>query len=183
MGEISMIDNHRQANIILTGFMGTGKSTVGRLLAKDLKMDFIDTDMEITELHGPIINIFESEGEDVFRSYEREISQKLTLRAHTVISTGGKLMLDPINAKLLSECGRVFCLEAPVQELIQRLKEEQQEKQRPLLNSNNFEKRIKELSASRRNDYAVFEQVKTKGCSALEVAIEIRKRFLSSGAT
>ena len=49
-GEISMIDNHRQTNIILTGFMGTGKSTVGRLLAKDLKMDFIDTDVEITEL-------------------------------------------------------------------------------------------------------------------------------------
>ena len=178
-----MIDNHRQTNIILTGFMGTGKSTVGRLLAKDLKMDFIDTDMEITELHGPIINIFESEGENVFRSYEREISQQLTLRAHTVISTGGKLMLDPVNAKLLSACGRVFCLEAPVQELIQRLKKEQQEKQRPLLNSNNFEERIKELSASRRNDYAVFEQVKTKGCSAVEVAIEIRKRFLSSDAT
>ena len=58
-----MIDKHRETNIILTGFMGTGKSTVGRLLAKDLKMDFIDTDVEITELYGPIINIFENEGE------------------------------------------------------------------------------------------------------------------------
>lgn len=182
-GEISMIDNHRQTNIILTGFMGTGKSTVGRLLAKDLKMDFIDTDVEITELYGPIINIFENEGEEVFRNYEREMSRQLTLRAHTVISTGGKLMLDPVNAKLLSACGRVFCLEAPVQELIQRLEKEQQEKQRPLLNANNFEEQIKELSAARRNHYAVFEQVKTKGCSALEVAIEIRKRFLSSNAT
>ena len=84
-----MRNNHQSRNVILTGFMGSGKSTVGVLLAEILVKEFVDTDTMIEQMHGPIPEIFKSEGEEAFRQYEREISEQLELKENLVIATGG----------------------------------------------------------------------------------------------
>ena len=71
----------RRSNIVLTGFMGTGKSTVGQIIAEDLGYEFIDTDEAITLVHGPISKFFEENGESAFRKLEREISGVLSKRS------------------------------------------------------------------------------------------------------
>ncbi|MGH9134897.1 MAG: shikimate kinase, partial [Ilumatobacteraceae bacterium] len=99
-------------NIVLTGFMGTGKTTVGRLLAEQLGFEFVDTDQVIEQRHGAIAEVFRVMGEDAFRRIERELAAELADRERLVISTGGRMMLDPQNVASLSRNGRVFCLVA-----------------------------------------------------------------------
>ena len=82
-----MRNNHQSRNVILTGFMGSGKSTVGVLLAEILVKEFVDTDTMIEQIHGPIPEIFKSEGEEAFRQYEREISEQLELKENPVSYT------------------------------------------------------------------------------------------------
>ena len=75
-----MRNNHQSRNVVLTGFMGSGKSTVGGLLAGILVKEFVDTDTMIEQIHGPIPEIFKREGEEAFRQYEREISEQLEFK-------------------------------------------------------------------------------------------------------
>jgi shikimate kinase len=88
-------------NLILTGFMGTGKTTVGRLVAQKLGREFIDTDIVIEERHGPIDAIFNSQGESAFRDIERALAHELGQRTGLVIATGGRMLIDPENVKAL----------------------------------------------------------------------------------
>src|SRR6187399_1176730 len=88
-------------NIVLTGFMGTGKTTVGRLLAARLGYEFVDTDEAIVERHGEIADIFRTRGEEAFRQIERQLAAELASRERLVISTGGRMMLDPDNVAAL----------------------------------------------------------------------------------
>ncbi|MFN2170296.1 MAG: 3-dehydroquinate synthase [Candidatus Promineifilaceae bacterium] len=160
-------------NIVLTGFMGTGKSAVGRSLAKQLGYPFIDTDQLIEEQAGQTIaEIFNHEGEAVFRAWEREIAQELASRRETVIATGGRLMLDPENARLLETNGRVFCLTADPAEIAKRLRSEGSK--RPLLAVPNPEERISDLLAERAEGYARFPEVITDGKSIEEIVMEIQ---------
>src|SRR5690606_6565646 len=99
-------------NVVLTGFMGTGKTTVGRLLAERLGFEFVDTDALITERHGPIPEIFARDGEAAFRQFERALAAELAERSGLVVSTGGRLMLDPASAAALGNGAAVFCLTA-----------------------------------------------------------------------
>ena len=108
-------------NIVLTGFMGTGKTTVGRLLAEQLGYEFVDTDRVIEERHGPIGDLFRSAGEAAFRHIERELASELADRERLVIATGGRMMLDPHNVASLSRNGRVFCLVATPDEIFDRV--------------------------------------------------------------
>ena len=108
-------------NLILTGFMGTGKTTVGRLVAEKLGREFVDTDLVIEERHGPIQEIFDRQGESAFRDIERALAGELGQRNGLVIATGGRLLLDPENFRLLSENGRIFCLVATPEEIYQRV--------------------------------------------------------------
>tara|TARA_B100000929_G_scaffold270932_1_gene241474 strand:+ start:355 stop:891 length:537 start_codon:yes stop_codon:yes gene_type:complete len=170
----------QRINILLTGFMGTGKSTVGLILSEILSKEFVDTDQVIEGLYGPIPEIFAKEGEDVFRHREREVSQQLAERENLVIATGGKLLLDPVNAETLSANGRIFCLRTPLEEIIKRLREEENLVQRPLLDSKNFEEHIEELFKARERAYRAFEQVDTAGRSPSEIAKEIGNRILST---
>ncbi len=89
------------SNVVLTGFMGTGKSTVGKALARELGYEFIDTDAMIVERYGTIAQIFEQGGEDAFRQHERTTAVELAGRSGCVISTGGRFMLDEHNAAVL----------------------------------------------------------------------------------
>ena len=82
-------------NLILTGFMGTGKTTVGRLVARKLGREFVDTDLVIEERHGPIQEIFDRQGESAFRDIERTLAVELGQRKRLVIATGGRMLLDP----------------------------------------------------------------------------------------
>ena len=109
-------------NVVLTGFMGTGKSTVGRLLAARLDYVFVDTDELIVARDGrSIADIFREDGQAVFRRWESRIAQELAGQSGLVIATGGRLMLDETNAAALAENGRVFCLTAAPETILARL--------------------------------------------------------------
>ena len=105
------------SNVVLTGFMGTGKSTVGKALARELGYEFIDTDAMIVERYGTIAQIFEQGGEDAFRQHERTTAVELAGRSGCVISTGGRFMLDEHNAAVLVPTSDVFALLAEPEEI------------------------------------------------------------------
>lgn len=152
------IDNN---NIILTGFMGTGKTTVGKLLAKKLQRKFIDTDQLIETRQGLTIpEIFANLGESAFRRMEADIAQELGKSEGLVISTGGRFMLDPANVAALSSTGRVFCLVATPQEILTRLAKDK-DNRRPLLDVPNPNEQIVELLRERKRGYQRFLKLST----------------------
>ncbi|MFW2366195.1 MAG: shikimate kinase, partial [Desulforhopalus sp.] len=148
-------------NIIFTGFMGTGKTTVGKMLAQKLDREFIDTDQLIEERQGLTIpEIFDQLGEPAFRKMEAAIARELGQREGLVISTGGRLMLDPANVDALSVNGRVFCLVATPQEILSRI-ESDTDHHRPLLDVPNPGEQIVELLQERRKGYQRFLKMTT----------------------
>ena len=165
-----------ERNVVLTGFMGTGKTTVGRALADLLDFDFVDTDQVIEADHGPIPMIFAEQGEAAFRIIEGRVAVELAERSGLVIATGGRLMLDPHNASTLEASGLVFCLTAPVSVILDRVLGDGTA-HRPLLDGDNPAGRITELLAERRAAYAQFEQVDTEDRSPAEIAADIHARL------
>ncbi len=164
------IDNK---NIILTGFMATGKTTVGKLLAKKLHRDFVDTDQLIEARQGQsIADIFANQGESAFRQMEADIALELGEREELIISTGGRLMLDPGNVASLSRKGRVFCLVATPEEIASRLQEDKNNP-RPLLDTPSPEKQIIELLQEREKGYQPFFKLATDGKQPAEVAEDL----------
>lgn len=166
-----------KANIILTGFMGTGKSTVGRLLAEQTGRTFFDTDEAIVARTGrSIASIFSEDGEKAFRQLEREVARELAGQANLVIATGGRLMLDPLNAVLLGRNAWVFCLTAEPAVILTRLAST--EIRRPLLEVPDPEAEMAQLLAERAAGYAQFHSIDTTGRLASEVASEIAATLL-----
>ncbi|MGI9625055.1 MAG: shikimate kinase [Acidimicrobiales bacterium] len=165
-------------NIVLTGFMGTGKTTIGRLLAERLNRTFVDTDQVIEERHGPIPRIFKDQGEAAFREMERALATNLSTAHDLVIATGGRLMLDQDARAALERSARVFCLAADIDVLVDRLASEADN--RPLLDEDP-ETRIRELLEQRAAQYAAFEQVETSGRSPEEVVESILDAIADSG--
>lgn len=163
---------------MLTGFMGTGKSTVGRLLAERLGYEFVDTDELIVVRHGPIPEIFANAGEAAFRRYERELAAELAGVTGHVIATGGRLLLDPVNAAALSATGDVFCLTAGVDTILARVTAEGVADERPLLAGPDVEARITTLLAERAEAYAAFEQIATDARTPTAVAADIAARIV-----
>ena len=156
-------------NIILTGFMATGKTTVGKQLAEQLGYAFVDTDELIAERSGQTIGeIFREKGEAAFRRLESEIAQELGEKEGLVVSTGGGLMLNPANAAALGRRGRVFCLVATPEEILQRV-ESDTHARRPLLEVPDPIERIVELLRQREEDYARFPQMVTSAKTPDEV--------------
>lgn len=100
-------------NIVITGFMGTGKSTVGMAIAARLDRPFVDTDEAIVERTGRTIpEIFAKDGEDVFRHYERLICRFFAAQIGLVIATGGGMLVDAANREVMMASGFVVCLRA-----------------------------------------------------------------------
>ena len=159
--------------MILTGFMGTGKTTVGRILAEALGYEFVDTDAVIEGRHGPIPSIFFDEGEAAFRDIERRLAVELARRHSLVIATGGRMMLDEANAEVLGDGGRVFCLVAGVGEIFERVMSDRDGPQRPLLAGADPRDRIAELLAERQEGYCRFQQIVTDGRAPEAVASQI----------
>lgn len=140
-----------QANIYLIGFMGVGKSAVGRSLARALNMQFIDSDWTIEQEAGkPIAKIFADEGEESFRRKERAFIETGHPDTGCVVSCGGGLPIQPGMSDLLKEKGLVVCLFASPQTIVSRTVGNPK---RPLLNVENPEERIRDLMAEREPIY------------------------------
>jgi shikimate kinase len=146
-------------NIILIGFMGVGKTEVGKLLAKKLKMTYIDTDAIIEKEQNMTINdIFDRKGEESFREMETGLLDKLSSLEDHVISTGGGIILKPGNVKKLKSMGPLILLWADPDTVYERVKGEGT---RPLLNVADPKRKIKEILQFRAPIY--------KGIADLEV--------------
>lgn len=166
--------------LILTGFMGTGKSAAGRLLAEELGWDFLDLDEEVERAAGKsVARIFAEEGEVRFREREAEALSLALTRTRLVIATGGGVLGRAENRRILA--GRtVVNLGASVQECLRRVRGSPVE--RPLLSGPDPQAAARRLWEERRPLYAAVPlQVDTTGKSPREVAREIRERFLGEG--
>ena len=138
----------KKNNIVLIGFMGCGKSTVGKKLAGALGYEFSDTDAMIEEAYGKTISaMFAEEGEEYFRNAETELLRKLSTEAEgLVLATGGGMPMREENAELLREIGAVVFLEAKIETILERL---QNDTGRPLADGEDREKRLRPLYEKR----------------------------------
>lgn len=166
-------------NVVLTGFMATGKTTVGRLLAERLGYDFVDTDTLVEQRHGPIPAIFAERGEGEFRRLEREVAVEVAARTGQVVSTGGRMLVDDTNAATLSATGDVVCLTAEVGTIVDRLRATGADS-RPMLAGHDLPSRVGHLLAERQAAYARFRQVPTDRRSPAEIVDGI-VRLLGAG--
>lgn len=141
-------------HLILIGFMGAGKTTVGKLLADKLQWKMIDTDQRIVEKAGmPISEIFSKWGEARFRRMETEVLEELLLEPYpAVISVGGGLPVQPQNAVFLKSLGTTVYLRAQAETLVCRLTGD---KTRPLLQNGGLKEKIDTLLKERA---AIYEE-------------------------
>ncbi len=133
--------------ISLVGLPGSGKSTVGRQLARRLQLPFVDSDHRIESRLGcPIREYFEREGEEKFRDIEQQAIEELTTNAQGILSTGGGVVLREANRNRLRECSHVVYLKSSPEELIHRLRHDNS---RPLLQVADPLSRLRDLYAVR----------------------------------
>lgn len=139
--------NNQNNNIYLVGLMGSGKTTVGKLLSKQLRRPFYDTDHEIVRRTGVTIPmIFEVEGEAGFRKREEQMIAELTKLDGVILATGGGAIISPANREQLKQHGTVVYLRGTVDELWQRTRHD---RNRPLLQTQDPKARLRELYAQR----------------------------------
>ena len=160
------------ANIVLVGFMGTGKSTVGRVVAQKLGFHFIDTDDVIEQTSkAKISDIFAEHGEVYFRDLESQAVKSVALMKNQVVATGGGVVLRSSNIDLLRTGGPIFCLNATPKAIWDRVRSS---RSRPLLRGPNPLKKIETLLDKRAPYYALADhQIETTGVSIDRVANEI----------
>ncbi len=140
-----------QKNVIITGFMGTGKTTVGKIVAHRLSRPFWDTDEIIVRRTGKTIaDIFRTDGEDHFRKVEREVLHDLTQKSGLVVATGGGTLIDPADAEKAMLTGVVFCLDTRLEVLKRRL---DWQTGRPLLAGSDGFGKLQTLLESRQERY------------------------------
>jgi shikimate kinase len=162
----------RDSNIILSGFMGTGKTSVGRRLAAKLRFEFVDLDELIeAEVGLPIRHIFAARGEAAFRALEREMVGRLAARQRSVIAVGGGAIVDPRNLSALRGFGVLIALCAAPEVILARVGGGED---RPMLWGPDTRKRILQLLAERAPAYAQADyQVDTSSRSVDEVVEHI----------
>ncbi|HEU0265304.1 MAG TPA: shikimate kinase [Geobacterales bacterium] len=167
-------------NIILTGFMGSGKSTVGRLLAERLSWSFVDLDAEIVAQAGmSVSDIFAKLGEPHFRQIERQILQRVLLEECQVVATGGGVVLQEDNRRLLRQRGLVINFTASVESILQRVATDHS---RPLLSTDRSPERIKQMIAEREPCYAECDlRIATDGREVGDIVEEILRESRQRG--
>lgn len=158
-------------NIVLVGFMGTGKTTVGRLLSEQTGMPLVDMDSMVEARAGKAINqIFAEEGEAHFRSLERAIARELSAQSGQVVSTGGGIVLDPGNIADYEKSGLVVCLLASAETILGRVRHDDT---RPLLAGDKQDK-ILQILETRRPLYEAFaHKIDTDGLEPQAIAAQI----------
>lgn len=139
-------------NVILVGMMGSGKTTVGRLVAERTGREFIDMDALIeSRVDKKIVEIFTESGEEAFRDLESEVLEDISTATHAVVATGGGVVIRPANRRILQNMGIVVWLDAPPDVLLKRIGDDES---RPMLHGQNPVKRMERLLSDRRGFYA-----------------------------
>ena len=165
-------------NVYLTGFSYTGNSTVGRILAARLGMEYVDTDELIeAEQERSIPEIFAQDGEAVFRELESVTLTQVAERQGVVVATGGGMVMDPENRAVMQRTGAVVCLEAQPATILSRMRADVSDATvRPLLASADPLARITALKASRQAAYAIADwTVTADGLTTEDVAAEAER--------
>lgn len=167
-----------KSNLVLIGFMGSGKSTVGKLLAKALEMKFVDTDLEIEREYGKTVQeIFSEKGETYFRELEHKMAKKLSLINNAIISTGGGIILNKQNIDYLKNDAAVFFLDVNKKILYNRLISS---KGRPLLEGEELWDKITRVLGERIDRYRAYADfvVKVGNEVPYETMEEIKKIYI-----
>ncbi|MBN1584535.1 MAG: bifunctional shikimate kinase/3-dehydroquinate synthase, partial [Anaerolineae bacterium] len=159
-------------NVILTGFMGTGKSSVGQAVARRLGRPFVDMDVEIEKRAGKAISrIFGEDGEPAFRRIEAQLVRELSEQTDLVIATGGGALVDATNRQRMICSGPVFCLGCEIDQILARLAQAQD---RPLLDVADRRAEIERLLEARREAYAAIpRQIDTTNLSIDAVVSQV----------
>jgi len=140
-----------ERNLVLAGFMGAGKTTVGRVLARELKRRFVDVDEELAKRHQlPLGEIFARHGEELFRHWERDLACELAQQKDLVVALGGGTLEDEVSHKELAVFGFIAYLQAPFPILWERICS--QDSQRPLVKQLG-EQGLRQLLESRCENY------------------------------
>ena len=161
-------------NIILIGFMGTGKTTVGIALAQKLNWKHVDTDHLIEEREGSILEIFHKFGEAHYRQIEAKCVRQVTVDSEQIITTGGGSVLLPENRIALKQNGFVVLLTADPATIIKRVRED---KNRPLLQGN-LDERVHQLLRDRENAYQFADfTIDTSGRTVEDIVSLIIEQF------
>lgn len=171
----------KQRNLYLIGPMGSGKSAVGRQLARDLGLEFVDTDAEIERRTGvDIPYIFDKEGETGFREREKDVIDKLSQRQGVIVATGGGAVLRPDNRDRLKASGTVVYLHASVDEQLRRTGRSQS---RPLLMNDDPRAVLERLMAVRQPIYEALADIRmdTTGRQVGAVTSALRKLLGEQG--
>ena len=166
-----------KSNLILIGFMGTGKTSLGKLLAEKLGRGFIDIDQKIEQDAGlSIPQIFEKYGEKYFRELEKNAVKEITQRRGLVIATGGGTIKDEENLRLLKSSGVIVCLTTEPEEILRRT---ERRGERPMLDAEEDRlTTIKKLLAERQQFYSQADYtIDTTDWSPLQIMNDICKRF------
>jgi len=146
------------SNLILIGFMGSGKTSMGKQLAKYLKREFIDTDQCIVKkTHRTISQFMEEAGEEAFRGIESEVLEELLGREKIVLSTGGGIILNPKNQDLLRQLGIIIWLDATSDKLFERVR---RHAWRPLLQVEHPRHTFNQLLSERSAIYEMLSDIK-----------------------
>jgi shikimate kinase len=168
--------HRRPVNLALIGFMGTGKTSVGRLVAEQLRFEYLDTDDVIQSATGrSITEIFEADGEAAFRALEEKVVKELADRKKTVIATGGGLPVNPKNLASLKKHSLVVCLWSSPEKIWERVRHQSH---RPLLHDQNPQAKIRELLAAREPFYKQADVLLNTDLRSLrEVAQQVVHQF------
>ncbi len=147
-----MSEHRKKENIYLVGFMGAGKTTIGKVLSKNLRLPFYDLDIEIASFcKSTIKDVFKNKGEDFFRDTETKILESVSSKSYNaVISTGGGVVLKDENWQLMNSNGKVVYLNANIDSIWKRVKSGSK---RPLLNVENAFEKASELLTLREKFY------------------------------
>ncbi len=167
-------------NLVLTGMMGVGKSTIGKSLAKKLSFEFIDIDTLIEKDQGrSISSIFKNKSEEYFRKLEREITLRELKNTETVISLGGGAFLNKSIRNAVKNSSVSFWIDVSPNILIKRLKKT---KKRPLLLNKNLEVTVNKIYAQRMKIYSKADfRVKCNFLNRDKITNEIFKLYENSG--
>ena len=172
-------------NIYLTGFSGSGKSTVGKALSFLTGKEFVDIDLMIEEIEQKTIpDIFDCEGEEYFRAVETDCLKKISIRTNLIVSTGGGLPVNPVNVEAMENSGCIIWLKASPETILARLNIQIENtgvaNDRPMLISEEPLERIKKLLDSRQDAYKRSHAiVETDRKNVEVVAEEIHRRLVS----
>ena len=172
-------------NVVLIGYRATGKSTVGRILSAKLKIIFWDTDAMVEKsMAMQIKEIVALHGWDFFRAKEKETIKYVTQKEDSVIATGGGVVLDQENVNLLKQAGMIVWINAPIQDIVERLKKDAQSAAiRPQFTSGNVAQETIDMMKERLPLYEAAADyiVDTADKNARQVAEEIFQYLLKSG--